>query len=108
MITFQQTAIQDYVSLCFGEVKLICPSIVINPPVSVSLDMGLPAISLLAFRARGGDLRAAPNAQSDGRPSTRDPAAEAQFKRQRRGPAPSAGVILTHSSPQQRPKLPDA
>lgn len=50
------TVPQDYFSLCWRvrvlrEVKLICPSNVINPPVNVSFDKGLLSISLLAFHS---------------------------------------------------------
>lgn len=49
------TASQDYFSFCCGrvfrEVKLICPSNVINPPVNVSFDKGLLSISLLSFHS---------------------------------------------------------
>lgn len=49
------TVPQDYFALCSGgifrEVKLICPSNVINPPVNVSFDKGLLSISLLSFHS---------------------------------------------------------
>lgn len=49
------TAPQDYFAFCCGrvfrEVKLICPSNVINPPVNVSFDKGLLSISLLSFHS---------------------------------------------------------
>lgn len=45
------TVLQDYVFFVLEEVKPICPSNVINPPVNVSFDKGLLSISLLAFHS---------------------------------------------------------
>lgn len=55
MMMFQQQRLKIIFALCcggaFGEVKHICLSNVINPPVNVSFDKGLLSISLLSFHS---------------------------------------------------------